>query len=152
MSGGPCLEHWTADTGQLRRSPRSEVGTAAIEALAPMIRARAGFVPGSDGWRWLGWTQGTALGWRLVAPGGSECLRCAASPGGDRTAWEATAKAATMPGGIDPARTPAPSGPWLMAALRPGAAGFALSAEWWPDFSRRLAWAWIEADGTARRR
>ncbi len=148
-AGGPTLEHVTAGTGHVRASPRFEVGAAAVEALAPMLPARGGFVPGFEGWTWRGWTVGGALCFDVLAPDGAAALRCAASPGGDPEAWQATADAARVAGGVDPA-SPPPDDPWLLSAIRPGIFGGHLAAlAWLPDFARCLAWAWIEGGGGA---
>lgn len=75
MTPGPTLEHVTAGTGHVRASPRFEVDAAALEALAPMLPARGGFVPGFEGWTWRGWTVGGALCFDVLAPDGGASLR-----------------------------------------------------------------------------
>ncbi|MXW18352.1 MAG: hypothetical protein F4139_00795 [Gemmatimonadetes bacterium] len=138
------LEHWTADSGHRADYVLPTESPGMLAMLAPMIAARAGFVPGCDGWTWTARTVGTdALDWTLQSPGGVEVLRCAASLGGDRAAWGAVADAAFLSGGVDPASDP-PEGPWLLAAVRPGAAGHVEALDWLSSFCRALAWAWIE--------
>ncbi len=139
---GACLEHWAADTGNVRTALRSEVDAAALAALAPMVAAGAGCVPGFDGWTWTAWRNAQALCWRVHAPDGSKVLRCAASPGGDRSAWQTTANAASIAGGVDPASSP-PDGPWLLVALQVGAAAHREAAARLPQFCECLAWTWI---------
>lgn len=44
-----CLAHLTLATGHLRMSPRSEVADATLTALAPLLAAGEGDVPGMPG-------------------------------------------------------------------------------------------------------
>lgn len=137
------LEHWTADTGNVSPALRPEANAAALAALAPMVAAGTGYVPGFDGWTWTAWRNAGALCWHVYAPDGSKVFRCAASPGGDRSAWQTTANAARLAGGVDPASSP-PAGPWLLVALQDGAAIHPEAAAWLPLFCECLAWTWIE--------
>ncbi len=140
---GALLEHWTADTGYVRTVRRAEVDTATLAALAPMVEAGTGYVPGFDGWTWTAWRNAGALCWRVYAPDGSKVFRCAVSSGHDRSAWQTTANAASIGGGVDPASGP-PDGPWLLVALQDGATAHPEAAAWLPRFCECLAWTWIE--------
>jgi hypothetical protein len=43
---GSSLNHYTVDTGDLRISPRNEVGERTLEMLTPIVRAGLGIVGG----------------------------------------------------------------------------------------------------------
>ena len=88
-----------------------------LAMLASLIAARAGFVPGCDGWTWTRPDRRRPRLDSLRSPKGAEVLRYAASFGGDRAAWGAVANAAILLGRVDPASNP-PDGPWLLAAAR----------------------------------
>jgi len=146
------LEYWTADTGHRADYVLPAESSGMLAMLVPMIAGRAGFVPGFEGWTWTARTVPPgALDWTIRSPGGTDVLRCAASSGGDRAAWGVVADAASLPGGVDPASAP-PAGPWLLAAIRPGAADHVEALDWLPSFCRALAWLWIERRSAAGER
>ena len=126
MSAPATLSHWTAGTGRVLESPRREVRDGVIAALAPMVArpVPAGYVPGFPGWRWQGWRCGPVLGVHVGPGGGAAPLltfAVAAEDGADaRTAWADTCRTAATGCPLDP-EDPPPA-PWLLAAIRSGAA------------------------------
>jgi len=146
------IHHVTLSTGDVRRSPRSEVSDAAIGTAARMLAdARYGAhvsiseyadVEPAGCTLWLADTTrcptlvvyGPGDGAALVMIGIATRSRCGAP------LWRRL-HAAAYTLATDPDRCPAE--PWCAARLEIGLALYPEAAHWLGDLERCLAWAWI---------
>lgn len=150
------LDHLTLSTGDVRRSPRSEVSEETMEILAPWIAdgiARGVPVP-------LPVPDLARYSARLISPPGA-LLVTVYAPDPDAARTEATVPIATFGVAAD-ARAAAllwrmltgalPVGPgvampdatpWLVVALHPSLQMYPGALAWLGDFERAVAWAWI---------
>lgn len=152
MSAPDFLTHKRAKTGRWRFVPRSEVESALLDAMTPILaeidywgQERA--IPGFPGWEWQVWSPDRAT---LVAHVGSplEPLVLTFAVAVEdvpeaRTAWRNICNAPDVLSPLDSGAPPA--APWLLTARREGALAHSTEAlAWLPDFCRCVAWGWVE--------
>lgn len=149
------IHHVTLGTGDVRRSPRSDVADGVVAALRPLLdRALAGEhapVPGQPGYTMTGGVHGRCCMvtvWRVVpdtvgpervpvlSVGVGAHSRCGAY------LWRAMHERADLTYATDPARCPPE--PWCADRLDVGAAVYREALGWTGDLARCIAWAWIE--------
>lgn len=154
------LWHVTLDTGDVRQSPRSEVGDEVIPHLQSMLGTGSAPIPGMPGLRWVPaafWLgRGAAMldagGWGgtvvlpSVAAGPLRVVTMGVAP--HALAAAATWDYVTLGLGADAEpKCLRPDPPWLGVALGPASVELdqqrllALG-----DLERCLAWAWLESD------
>jgi len=131
-----ALCHYTLETGDIRRSPRSEVGDDVIRALRPMLACGTYDVPGVDEHTCRVTTAGRVL-LATVFVGSAPLVTfgCAVDVAGLRALCELMH---VQPG----ADVWAPA---CLVRVEPSAALVGHdSLHWLGDFERCLAWAWVE--------
>lgn len=151
------LQHVTLNTGDIRRSPRSEVANDVVARLRPLVeRALTGehvAVPGEAGYTMTGVEQAHCCLVTLWAPspmGGTAgpdlipvlTLGIAARSRCGAYLWRKMHERQDLTYATDPDRTPPE--PWLAERLDVGAAHHADAMEWTGDFARCAAWTWLE--------
>ena len=144
------LHHVTLTTGHVRRSPRSEVGAGVVERLTPYmldaIREREIPValPAPPGYSMTAWAPGgrclVVTLWHaatqlILTTGVAAHSRCGARlwPMLHQPQYELATDAATVP-----------AEPWCADRIEPAALLHREALEWTGDWSRCIAWAWIE--------
>lgn len=144
MTLGKYIWHITLNTGDVRQSPRSEVGDDIIEALQPLLIA-----DGTHKMPVPGYTlKVSRLGSNLIATVMQQAVRPFVTIGiatrstGAARLWQELHKIAptTVPHTAD-----MPSAPWCAALLHTAVEQDIPATSWLGDFERCLAWAWIEA-------
>lgn len=149
------LTHVTLTSGHERISPRSEVGDDLVAALQPVLRrALAGDhapVPGQPGYTMTGGVHGRCCMvtlWGVVRDtvgpervpvmhvGVAAHSRCGAH------LWRRLHEREDLPTSTDPERCPPE--PWCADLLDVGAGLLPAALEWTGDWSRCVAWAWLE--------
>lgn len=150
------LAHVTLQTGHSRISPRSEVQEGVVESLEPLLaRALAGEhvgIPEVPGYTWVAteyghcclltlWAQHTEGGRPDPVPvltvGVAGHSRCGAET------WRALHTGTSAgPYATDPERQP-PT-PWVADRLEVGMARYPETASWSGDWSRTIAWCFLE--------
>lgn len=151
--GERYIWHVTLNTGDTRRSPRSEVSDEAVIVCRDLIdRATAGAeprIPGQDATLTMAAEGRCALAtvWALadhaplVTIGFAAHSRCAPR------LWEILHDPASRMPQQPPIATrigERPDAPWCAARIEIGLALHVEDAHWLGDFERCLAWAWIE--------
>ena len=153
------LHHVTLDTGQSRRSYRTEVSDAAVaygRSLLTAARAsgRASLVEPLAHYGLSVTIDGPSLLATVDGPAGPHVPgRPHAGPTMPLVTMAVPQRSRAAPGlwtlitGLGGYGTPPerPAAPWLAVQLHPGLNGYPEAVEWLGDFERVIAWAWIEA-------
>lgn len=149
------LRHVTANTGHVRRSPRSEVDPAVFRTVGPLLTHTDGrhqALPAPlSAWRLSATSQDDALIATLwVRHSGSDVPALTFAVAGDAAAaglaWSALADHAAQMRVENRAERPAT--PWVVTVLLPtlGTLPEAMVRDgmaWAADFQRCVAWAWL---------
>lgn len=90
------LSHYTITTGDLRASPRSEVGEDAIAALRPLLRTGTHDLPHPAGYRLRVTVDGDALAATVLAPDGAPLVTSYVAPTREALARIVTATGVTL--------------------------------------------------------
>jgi len=147
--------HVTLDTGNTRRSPRSEVSDAILPGVRSMLKlALAGGQPQvMNGCTLTAAAEGRCLLGTVWAPvvtsskpvpvvtiGVAEHSRCG------RRLWQLMHDVAERTGmpPLATDRNNPPQEPWCAARIEIGSVAALETMEWLGDFERCLAWAWLE--------
>lgn len=130
----PDLCHYTIQTGDIRRSPRSEVGDDVIEALRPLLVSGAHPVPRVDGFSVRVSTERRTL-MATVSQGDAPLVTFAVAA--DRAGLAHVSELMRVPAGADV---------WLPACLVEVHPTIVLAqgVGWLGDYERCVAWAWVE--------
>lgn len=150
--GRATLAHVTLTSGNVRHSPRHEVGDQVVTLLAPLLaRVLAGDtvdVPYVDGEYVL---QGAVDGdcCALTVTGAASgllvaTLGIAAGETGSAALWRQLHVYAPESSPLATRAEAPPSAPWCAARLDRGAAVHPDALTWLGDLERCLAWTWIE--------
>lgn len=155
MSRERYLAHVTLTTGDIRQSPRSEVGEGVTILLRPLLnqalQGKHAAVSGQPGYTITGGVHGRCCMvtlWRLSAAGPRMPVLHIGIAGHSRCGAELWRTLHEMAGDrltvvTNPAKPPVT--PWCADLLD---IGISLEAATWTgDFSRCVAWTWIEMRG-----
>lgn len=144
----PYLWHVTITTGHGRACPRHEVTDAAVAALAPVLdAAMVGRtpVPGQPGWTAHASAHGRCCSVVLAHEDAGPVLVTGIAPHSrcGRSTWRGLLR---MAGAL---RLPVstadlPDAPWVADLLLPGATRTMDAMRWTGDWSRCVAWTWME--------